>query len=323
MTLAERLSEIIIPEVFNPYVIQRTAEVSRLRQSGIIGAIAGLTVPNGGVAINMPFWNDLGKGSEVLEIGKKLTPSRIKAGKDIAAVHTRGKAWTDADLTTTFTGSDTMGAIADLVAKFWARDEQDILIATLKGVFASASMSDNLLDISGETGAGAAISKNSLIDAISLLGDAGRNLTGIVCHSSVMYDLAKKSILDARVNVGDTNTAPEFQTYIGRQVIDDDGCPIDTVESDKVYTTYLFGTGAIGFAAGTPQVPTETGRDDLAGEDRLTNRRHFVLHPRGVKFKGSFEGTTPTNDDLAIGDNWERVYEQKNVRIVAFKHKIG
>jgi hypothetical protein len=323
MTLAERLSEIIIPEVFNPYVIQRTAEVSRLVQSGIIGAVPGLNVPDGGVAVNMPFWNDLGKGSEVLEIGKKLTPSRIVAGKDIAVLHTRGKAWTDADLTQTFTGSDPLGAIIQLAAEFWARDQQDILIASLKGVFAAASMNDNSLDISAKAGAAGTISKNSLIDAISLLGDAGRNLTGVVCHSAVMYDLAKKEILDARVNVGDTNTAPEFQRYLGRQVIDDDGVPVETAGGDKVYTTYIFGVGAIGYAEGAPKVPTETGRDELAGEDTLVNRRHFILHPRGVKFKGQFAGTTPSNGDLAVGANWERVYEQKNVRIVEFKHKIG
>jgi hypothetical protein len=320
MTLAQRLAEIIIPEVFNPYVIEKTAEKSRLQESGIIQLVPGLELSNGGVTINMPFWHDLGKGSEVLEIGKKLTPSRITAGKDVAVLHTRGKAWTDADLTATFTGSDTMGAIANLVAGFWARDEQDILLATLKGVFSSPSMDSNLLDISDDPEVDKrTISKNSLIDAISLLGDSGRNLTGVVCHSAVMYDLAKKGILDARMNVGDTNTAPEFQSYLGRQVIDDDGCPYE----DGVYTSYIFGLGAIGLSNGAPKVPTEVGRDQLAGEDVLINRRHFILHPRGVKFKGTFAGTTPTNTELEDGDNWERVYEPKNVRIVAFKHKIG
>ena len=320
MTLQEHLARIIIPEVFNPYVIKKTEEKSRLRTSGIIGTIPGLDVPAGGVSVNMPFWHDLGKGSEVLEIGKKLTPSRIKAGKDIAVLHTRGKAWTDSDLATTFTGSDIMGAIASRVAEFWARDDQDILLATLAGIFASPSMNVNLLDISDHANVPArSISRNSLIDAISLLGDSGRNLTGIMCHSAVMYDLSKKEILDAKVNVGNTDTAPEFQSYIGRQIIDDDGCPYE----NGVYTTYIFGKGAIGFAGGTPKVPTEVGRCELSGEDTLVNRRHFILHPRGVKFKGSFDGATPTNEDLAKGENWERVYEPKSVRIVAFRHRIG
>ena len=31
-----RIADIIVPEVFNPYVIQRTAELSSLVQSGIV-----------------------------------------------------------------------------------------------------------------------------------------------------------------------------------------------------------------------------------------------------------------------------------------------
>jgi hypothetical protein len=30
----------------------------------------------------------------------------------------------------------------------------------------------------------------------------------------------------------------------------------------------------------------------------------------------------PSNADLANGANWTRVYEAKNVRIVAFKHRL-
>ena len=55
----------------------------------------------------------------------------------------------------------------------------------------------------------------------------------------------------------------------------------------------------------------------------LINRRHFILHPRGIKFKNaSVAGDSPTNAELAAADNWERVYESKNIRIVQFKHKI-
>ena len=238
----------------------------------------------------------------------------------------RGKAWKANDLATAFSGSDVMGAIGNLVAEFWARQEQITLINILKGVFASADMDGNMLDISAETGNTARINRNALIDAISLLGDSGRDLTGIVCHSAVMYDLAKKEILDARVNVGDTNTAPEFRSFLGRQVIDDDGCPVETVGSNKVYTTYIFGTGAIGSAVGTPPVPTETDREALAGNDILVNRRHFILHPRGVRWTNQTLAageSTPGNASLANGNNWNRVYELKNIRIVAFKHLIG
>jgi hypothetical protein len=321
-----RIADVIVPEVFNPYVDVQIVDHSRLRQSGIIGTVAGLSVPNGGATINMPFWDDLGSTDQVLSDSIPLVPDKITAGIDIAAILKRGNAWKANDLATSFAGSDVMGAIGRRVADYWIKVEQATLISILKGVFASSGMNDSVLDISALAGAGGSISKNALIDAISLLGDAGRNLTGIVCHSAVMYDLAKKSVLDARVNVGDTNTAPEFQTYLGRQVIDDDGVPVETVGGDKVYTTYIFGTSAIGSAVGAPPVPTETERDALGGNDILVNRRHFILHPRGVKWTNAAltaGEATPGNAALANGANWERVYDQKLVRIVAFKHKIG
>jgi hypothetical protein len=70
-------------------------------------------------------------------------------------------------------------------------------------------------------------------------------------------------------------------------------------------------------------VPTETARDALSGDDILVNRRHFILHPRGVAFQNNqVSGPTPSNTELADYRNWERVYESKNVRIVQFKHKL-
>ncbi|HZK24139.1 MAG TPA: hypothetical protein VFC74_01990, partial [Oscillospiraceae bacterium] len=67
----------------------------------------------------------------------------------------------------------------------------------------------------------------------------------------------------------------------------------------------------------------------LSGDDILVNRRHFILHPRGVAFRNAQLGdgndgtnATPSNANLADHRNWIRVYEAKNVRIVQFKHKL-
>ena len=75
-----------------------------------------------------------------------------------------------------------------------------------------------------------------------------------------------------------------------------------------------------------PPVATEVGRNQLGGVDYLINRQHFLLHPRGVAWQDTSVTLTtpknPSNTDLANGVNWSRVYEAKNVRIVAFKHKL-
>ncbi|CAI3212891.1 putative phage coat protein (fragment) [Clostridium neonatale] len=103
-----------------------------------------------------------------------------------------------------------------------------------------------------------------------------------------------------------------------KRVIIDDSCPTSAGE----YTTYLFGEGAIGLGNGGAPVPTETDRDSLAGDDILINRKHYILHPRGVKWIGSAAGSSPTNAELATGTNWSRVYEDKAIRMVKFVHKL-
>ena len=62
-------------------------------------------------------------------------------------------------------------------------------------------------------------------------------------------------------------------------------------------------------------------RDALASDTGLINRRRYILHPRGVKFtSAAVAADSPTNAELENGANWTRVFENKNVRIVAIEH---
>ena len=59
----------------------------------------------------------------------------------------------------------------------------------------------------------------------------------------------------------------------------------------------------------------------LDSDTVLINRRRYILHPRGVKFtSASVAGDSPTNAELETQSNWVRVWENKNVRIVAIEH---
>ncbi|EJO38049.1 coat protein [Acinetobacter baumannii IS-123] len=229
-------------------------------------------------------------------------------------MHARGKAWGANDLSKALSGDDPLGAIADLVADYWAREFQGFTVNTLKGVFGSASMAGNTHDISAGTGAAAVIDGHSFIDASYKLGDAVDKLTAISMHSFAMAALAKQGLIET---VRDADGVVLYKTFMDRRVIVDDGMP---VEGD-VFTSYLFGYGAIGFQDIGAPVGVETDRDSLAGTDILINRRHFVLHPRGIKWAGD-TGIAPNNAGLATAANWERVYDPKQIRIVAFKHKI-
>lgn len=315
---ATKISNVIVPEVFNPYVIERTTQLSRLVKSGIIVPNADLDklAMAGGKLINMPYWNDLTGDDEVLDDNTALTVNSITSNKDVAALLMRGKAWGVNDLAKALSGDDPMGAIGELVADYWARMEQKVLISILKGIFGSSTMSTNVHDISSLTGGAEKISGSSFIVAKNKLGDNSEKLTAVMMHSATFTSLEQQNLISYLPN---SQGVVEFPTYMGKRVIVDDGCPKD----DDVYTTYLFGEGAIGKGNGQAPVPTETDRDSLAGEDILINRHHFILHPRGVKFTNtSVAGDSPSNAELATQTNWSRVYESKNIRIVAFKHKL-
>ena len=314
---ATKIANVIVPDVFNPYVVEKTAELSALFQSGIIRPDAALDTlaRTGGTLLQMPFWTDLTGADEVLSDAAALTPQNIAASKDIARLHARGKAWGVNDLAKALSGDDPMAQIGNLVADYWARRFQALLISTLTGTFASPSMSGNVHDISAITGADA-FTGSTFIDAAHKLGDAESKLTAVMVHSLVFATMRKQNLIEFIPNSEGVYNIP---TYLGKRVIVDDSMPV----TSGVYTTYLFGEGAIGYGEGEAPVPTETDRDSLAGEEYLINRRHFIMHPRGVKWnEASVAGEFPTNAECATAANWTRVYSNKNIRIVKFVHKI-
>lgn len=317
------LSDVIVPEIFNPYVIQRTMELSALYQSGIVSNNAEFDrlASEAAPMHNMPFFEDLTGESENVVEGADLTANKITSSKDVSVTIRRAAMWSATDLSAALAGSDPMQAIANLVAGYWARDMQKTLIHELKGVFAAETMKDHVLDISTQSGAKANISAAAFIDALQLLGDAQGQLTAVAMHSATKAWLKKQNLITTE---RDSNSV-EFDTYQGRRVIVDDGCPV----SAGTYTTYIFGEGAIALGNGNPVgfVPTETDRDKKKGSgvDYLINRRTFILHPRGIAWQNAAKEhvESPSNAELENGTNWKRVFEPKSIRVVALLHKIG
>lgn len=307
------VADVIVPEVFNPYVVEKTTELSALYQSGIVASSDELNslALSGGRLINMPYWNDLDGEDEVLSDINALGVERITSGQDIAALLMRGKAWSVNDLAKALSGDDPMQVIGQLVAGYWARRMQAAILSILEGVFAAPSMAPNVYNTDVR------IDSDNMILASQCLGDAKSKLTGYLMHSAVEADLARQDLIDF---AKDSTGSIEIPTYFGKPVIVDDGCPV----ADGVYTTYIFGQGAIGYGEGAAPVPTETTRDALSGDDILINRRHFILHPRGVRWLDqAVAGRSPTNAELANPANWLRVYDAKNVRMVKYTHRIA
>jgi hypothetical protein len=313
---ATKIADVIVPEVFNPYVREETIKNSALFQSGIVQTVADLQLGGlkGGTTIAMPFWKDLGGAEEILSDTTPLGVDKVTSGQDLAVLHARGKAWGVNDLAKALAGSDPMAAIADRVVTYWDDRHQIQLLSTLEGIFASGDLDAHIHDISGETGEDALLTGNSVVDALYKMGDQSGKLTSAAFHSTTVAALVKQGLIEFR---NDAEGNPTLPFYMGKRVIQTDEMP---VLSGGVYVSYLFGAGAFGYADADAPVPTETDRDSLQGEDILINRKHFVLHPRGVAWQGDPAGVSPTNVELEDGDNWNLVWQEKNVRIVQVRH---
>ena len=205
-----------------------------------------------------------------------------------------------------------------------------MLLAILKGAFAATSMSGLVLDVTGESAAAdRTINAETLIDAEGKLGDRGSALQAIMMHSETERKLRKDDLIDY---IKPSEGGKPIAYYGDKRVLVNDELPVETVEvgqdSNKttktIYTTYLFGPGAVALGEATPDYPAlEKDREALKGNDILITRRKNIIHPRGIKFKGSPAGVSPTNTEFATGTNWERAYEPKNIRVVQFKHLLA
>lgn len=313
--MSTKISDIIVPEVFNDYFINRTSEMARFYMGGIVSNDPQLNAlaTAGGKLVNMPFFNDLTGDDEILTDSGALTPGKIDSEQDIAALHARGRAWGVNDLAKAFSvgRADPMAAIGDLVSEYWARRYQQVALASLKGAVASnvANNGGDMVAGSGTT----AFDADLFIDGQATFGDAIGGLAGIAMHPVVYHNLKKKdNISFEKESLGSL----EVETYRGLRVIVDRNMPLDT----GVYTSYLFGNGALGMGNGAAPTPSETDRDSLAGEDFLITRTHFIMHPRGIKFNNAtVASTTPANGELELAANWSRVYEREQVRIAAIR----
>lgn len=316
-----KIIDTITPEIFNQYMNEYTAEKSAFVQSGIAVADDRVSknITSGGLLVQMPFWTDLNGEDEVLGDGDKaLSTGKIRALNDTAAVLYRGRGWATNELAAVIAGDDPMKALLSKIAAWWVRREQQVLISVLNGLFATggALASTHLLDKSNEV-----IGGKVILQGKQLLGDASGRVNMIAMHSAVYTELQTQNLIDFIPNArGEVN----FPTYLGYRVVIDDGIQED---GNGVYTSYLFGTGSIGRNSGNPSALTtfETDRDKAKGTDIIYTRRAVTMHPYGVKWKDADReagNITPTNADLAKAENWQLVYEPKNVAIIAIKHRI-
>ena len=332
--MATLRSDVIIPEIFTPYVLEQTTARDAFLASGVVQPMAELNATEGGDLISIPYWKaNLSGDFEVLTDSTSLTPGKITADKQVGVILHRGRAFEARDLAALAAGADPMAAIGAKIAEYIANQRQKDLLSCLSGVFgtlgtnASASFVDLTIDgLSGDTPV--VLSPRHIAEARSLLGDQGDKLATVCMHSKVYYDLVERRAIDY-VSTGEARGTTSTQSggsiaaaygedvtvpfYMGLRVIVSDDVQTEGSGSSTEYATYFFTQGAI--ASGEQMgMQTETDRDILAKSDAMSIDLHYCYHPVGAKW--AVTTTNPTRAQLETITNWTKVYETKNIGIV-------
>lgn len=328
------LDDVIVPEIFVPYVQNRTTEKSRLIQSGALQVSDRLNamLAGEGTTFNQRFFKDLDRDEENTSSASDptdSTPGGINSGREIQVRLSRNKSWGSADLLDSLISPDPMDAIANLVAGYRANRLQRAFVATVKGMFAmnaaapvasgdkasTHTQNDMTRDISGSSFADGVTNFNpaGVITAAGTMGDSLNELSMMMVHSVVYQRMQLLNLIDY---IPDAEGRVNISTYLGREVIVDDSMPF----TGGVFETWLVGGGAFQLGIGSAKVPVETDRKPASykggGSEILYHRWENIIHPVGHAWVGTAAEGGPLNSALQTAANWARVFpERKQIKV--------
>jgi len=329
-----RLTDVIDVKVYNDLPAVDSPEKTALFESGIIDNSPLLSeLANGpGAVAELPFWRDIdsatGPNLSSDDPAVLATADKITQGSQVTRKAFLNKVLSAMDLARELAmGDDAIVHIKNRVESYWFKQFQRRLIATANGVLA-ANVANNGGDmvndasanlISGIT-ANTVFTRANFTAAVFTMGDAFSDLAAIAVHSVVFRRMVNNNDI---VYIRPSDGTIDIPTYLGKMVIVDDSMPFvpgDTTNAEK-YTSILFGIGAFGYGEGTPTVPTAVTRVEEAGngggEERLTTRKTWIVHPFGYKVNTSVApaggAASYSLAQLATAALWDRVVERKNV----------
>ena len=325
-----QLSDVIEPEVYADYQAENSPEKSRLVESGLLttGEALNAKANTGGKVLDVPYWHDLDANDEPNlsdDTEDNAVPSKVDADEYLARISYLNNGWKDADLVTEVAGSNPMQRIAARTGVYWTRQLQRRLIASARGIQAANvanNSGDMINDIALEAGNSATAanrySREAFIDAVFTLGDKFDALTALGVHSLIYRQMVKNDDIDF---VKDSTGTFDIPTFMGKEVIVDDNCPVTAGATNGFkITSILYGADAFGLGVGTPRKPVAVERKESEGQgggtETLWERKTWLLHPSGHSFlSNTVTGASPSLAELALAANWERKMQRKNTPI--------
>lgn len=324
-----RISDIYEPTTFNQGVDEASTIANRFYQSGVMqrdGQLDGFAA-GPGRAIELPFYKplaDVEPNYSSDDPTTSSTPQKMSGGLQMGRKAFMNQSWSAMDLARELALKDPLDGITQKIGVYWATQIQKRTIQSLMGVLADNVANDGedmvysvATDAAGAPTADEKISGEAVLAAKQTMGDAAGELTGIALHSVLYTSLQSQNLIQYE---RDPETGLLYPTYLGYNVIVDDGMPAVAGTNRITYTAALFGTGAMLWGYAEPDQASEIDRKpetgNGGGQEIIYSRRQDIIHPVGFAFTGSsVAGESPTLSELATAGNWNRVYERKSVPI--------
>ena len=314
---------------FNPQAFGKYVEtVPKLRLNALINS--GVLTPN--AEISSTFANQTGTGFAILPMYGRITgtPDNYDGVTDITdgdlktyergvVTFGRAKSFTEKDFSYDITGGvDFMSQVGNQVSDYWQDRNEDTLVAVLNGIFDMSSTAgaefveahtyevDNIDEVSCNN----AIQKAS--------GDKKQKFSLVIMNSAIATKLENKNLLQYTKYTDEAGITRDLNiaTWNGKTVLIDDSYTYDATSGE--YTTYVLGKGAIDYVNLGAKVPYEMSRDPRknGGQDTLFTRERLCYAPYGISYLKENQATnSPTDAELADGDNWDLVNDGEGTAI--------
>lgn len=319
------------PQIFD-YTWQNAKDPTRtaIVDSGVMvedAHIAGL-VSNGSDTYSMPYYNILDATPANYDGQTDIPTVGLTGDECYGIVFGREQGFEENGFVRDYnSGANPMASIVSQVAPFWRKWDQKNLLSIIKGITAIDAMKPHVIST------GAPIDEDTIPDAaVDALGDNADILALAIMHSKVARALAKKQLVEYAKYTdaqGIERQSRKIAYVDGLLTIIDDGVPTTAATSGAnakagTYTTFLFGTGALGHAnaplkGGNP--PSEVSRDPKTngGMNYLWMRRRETIYPYGFSFTKPATGYSgsPTTAQLEDKANWSLKADLKTVPIMA------
>jgi hypothetical protein len=327
-----QISDLWVPDVWVAGMQEKQATFPSIFTSGIVSPNGELqaVATGAGNSANVPFFKDITDQDDEVQVEDTApsTDNKITASKMVCPILNRVCMNSATALSAQVSGGDPVDRMVAAMTARRLKQRQKTLLSILRGVFGSygaaagaGALSALRVDKFDESGNGASadqlMSVDLFIDSKALMGELSDDLRngGMFIHPNVLAALEKADVTafkEKSMGSYTIKTYREIPLYVSESL-----CRVGTTNG-YVYETYLIGNGTVGYGekaqlgdvidVASLQLETVKGKNN----EIIYDRTRFVLHPNGMKWKGTPAGQSATNAELATVGNWENTFASAN-----------